>query len=277
MHEGIIEINEIENRETLSDRNTSLAARFVRYPGSQQLIVWLPASGFTYSGNYLIANSKNTIDHNTVQSKLNGSTQLVFYTIEWPAGDYYLQIDIPTGGTHVMKFKKWEENELVPKDQIMEMPVAYAGQPSLIKKTLPDNDEIEIPQEDSLWKIYKDGTGKPIPNEDRMIRAMADEKMVETFRNLLITKGPSLEYEGNFRSGYVIYVDGDNRIKFYHEMGGGDCKMYVDIPTSEKWEQDTKLPLHKRREILLFVASTIQKEQANSWRFEIRDDMIYFY
>ena len=89
--------------------------------------------------------------------------------------------------------------------------------------------------------------------------------------------GRKIEYEGTFRAGTITYVEGDLRINFYHEMGGGNCMFYVDIPTEEKWEVQTRTPLSRRQEILEFVAETVRREQASSTRYEIQDSAIVYY
>lgn len=86
-----------------------------------------------------------------------------------------------------------------------------------------------------------------------------------------------IEYEGNFRSGYIIYSDTDHVIKFYHEMGGGNCMFYIDIPTINTWERETKMPLYKRDEILEFVANTVQKQQASNCTYVMQESSIIFY
>jgi hypothetical protein len=118
--------------------------------------------------------------------------------------------------------------------------------------------------------IYRDGAGNILPNEEQLLREKAAKDLAARFSR-------RLEYEGNFRAGTIIYVEGELRIRFYHEMGGGECKFYIDIPTAEKWEAQTGAPLSRREEILTFVAQTVQREQASSWRYEIGEREIGFY
>ena len=86
-----------------------------------------------------------------------------------------------------------------------------------------------------------------------------------------------ISYVGSFRSGYVIYNENDLKLKFYHEMGGGECKFYIDIPTEAAWEKATSTPLSRRSDIVDFIAHNVQSEQASSWQFEIRENCIYYY
>ena len=79
------------------------------------------------------------------------------------------------------------------------------------------------------------------------------------------------------RGGYVTYVEGDLRIRLWHEIGGGDCKWYIDVPKEADWEKATNTPLSRRRDILLFIANGVRRDQAPSWRFEIGDAGIAYY
>ncbi|MEO5999914.1 MAG: hypothetical protein ABIN89_23965 [Chitinophagaceae bacterium] len=86
-----------------------------------------------------------------------------------------------------------------------------------------------------------------------------------------------IEYDGNLRAGTITFAEKDIRIKFSHEIGGGNCMFFVFIPTEQQWEKQTDTPLSDRNSILQFVATTLQREQASSTRFEIEDSQISFY
>ncbi len=60
-------------------------------------------------------------------------------------------------------------------------------------------------------------------------------------------------------------------------MGGGNCMVYIDIPTQLQWEAFTKTPLARRKEILEFVAATVQAQQASNCNYEIKESSIGFY
>ncbi|MDZ4794672.1 MAG: hypothetical protein SGI83_10365 [Bacteroidota bacterium] len=53
--------------------------------------------------------------------------------------------------------------------------------------------------------------------------------------------------------------------------------LYIDVPTKEQWELHTKTALSVRDEILKFVASKVQAEQAPDCRYEIKSNSIIFY
>jgi hypothetical protein len=118
--------------------------------------------------------------------------------------------------------------------------------------------------------VYRDGAGKVIPDIDLEMRGQAQRDIARMF-------GRRLEYEGNYGTGTVIFVDGDMRIRFAHEMGGGDVKFSIELPSVDHWEGFTRTPLARRDEIVAFVAERVRIEKANSWRYEIGDATIDYY
>lgn len=118
--------------------------------------------------------------------------------------------------------------------------------------------------------IYRDGFGNIIPDEDLILRKKLNEEMVRKFSR-------RVEYEGNLRSGSVIYIDKDTRIEFSNEMGGGNCLAYISIPTEKEWEAQTNTPLSRRKDILEYVAAAVQAQQASNCYFEIKENEIGFY
>ncbi|MBL7818029.1 MAG: hypothetical protein JNL70_23670 [Saprospiraceae bacterium] len=279
INEGIIEIIKIKNTGKNARQIGTLTGRFVRYPNAQQLSVWLPENGWQGYGNLRIINTKtNTIfEEQTVTNKLNGSVLMTWGTLAWLPSTYCLEIEHPKGGLHCLYFNKLEEDEVVPKDKIVEMETAYAGKPSLASSLLPKKTPKVKEGEDSMWRVYKDGFGNPIPNLDRGIRDNAMASLNEIFNTAPKNEYARLEYENMGRGGYVTYVEADIRIRLWHEIGGGDCHWYIETPKPEDWEKETKTPLSRRRDILLFIANTVRRDQGPSWRFEIRDTEIAYY
>ena len=270
-HEGIIEIISIKNTGSNASSIGTLTARFVRYPGCQQLSVWLPEYGSNGYGEYLITevNNNKILYKGNVADKISGTILMTWETISWPAGEYIIEINHPKEGSHVLHFKKLEEDAIVPKDKIVEMPVAKAKSPSLGKSLIPKKVR-KNNNNDSLWKVYTDGFGNPIPNEDRMIRDRVFEDLVTKFSR-------RIEFEGSYRSGYVTYIEGDLRIRFLHEMYGGEFKFGIEIPEESKWEEVTKVPFARRQEIIEWLAEAVQREQASTWQYIIREkDIAYF-
>lgn len=126
---------------------------------------------------------------------------------------------------------------------------------------------------------YRDGFGNPIPNEDDIIRAKLASDIANKFGGQLSTNpaAPRVEYTGNVRAGSVIYTEGNLRLDFWHEMGGGLCQLFISIPPPDKWQERTQTPLSRRDEIIHFVAQAVQRDQAPSWRYEIGDNEIAFF
>jgi hypothetical protein len=130
-----------------------------------------------------------------------------------------------------------------------------------------------------MANLYRDGFGKPIPNEDESIRAKLIREIANKFAGQLSTNpaAPRVEYTGNVRAGSVIYTESDLRIEFWHEMGGGLCQLFISIPQPDQWEEKTQTPLSRRDEIVRFVAQAVQRDQAPSWRYEIGENEIAFF
>lgn len=272
IHEGIIEITKIINKGKNARKIGTLTARFVRYPNCQQLSVWLPENGWQGYGKLRIIDTKSNtiIEEKTVTDKINGSVLMTWETLDWQPSTYRIEVEHPQGGVHCLYFNKLEEGEVVPKDKIVEMETAYAKKPTLASSLLPKKAPKVKDGEDSLWRVYIDGFGNPIPNEDRGIRDKVFEDLTTKFSR-------RIEFEGTYRSGYVTYIEGDIRIRFLHEMYGGKYKFGIEIPSESQWEAQTNTPLSRRTEIIEFLAQAVHREQASSWQYEIRDtDIAYF-
>lgn len=259
-HYGELEILSISNTESASDTEEKLPemephhVRFVHYPDCQQLIIMLPVYGREYHTIKLVDNENGKlISERPVTDRLSGSIQLLWDTLEIAPGNYTIDISWKNGQSHMIGIQKYSEEETKERKA-----AALANQMSDV--SYPDSGPI----------IYKDGFGNILPNEDLEIREQAMQNIFRRFSK-------KLSYSGNFRDGTITYTDGEYTIDFYHEMGGGKCKMYIDIPTEEQWERRTKVPVSERKEILEFVAQRVLQDQAPSWKYEIRSDIIYFY
>lgn len=260
LHYGEIEILSTSNSTAVPDATEILPempehyVRFVHYPDCQQLIIMLPSHGRAYQTIKLLdAENNKVLDERPVTDRLNGSVQILWDTLKIHPGHFRIEIRWKNDQYHLIEFIKYTEEESKERKAI-----AQAYQVS---------DEAES---DSGPIIYRDGFGNIIPNEDLEIREKAKANMMRHFSK-------KISYSGNFRGGTITYSDGVYSIDFYHEMGGGRCKMYIEIPTEETWERRTKVPISDRNEILEFVAQTVQRDQAPSWKYEIRRDVIYFY
>lgn len=252
---GIIEIDRIENEKiSAATAEESVLAedgvRFVHYPDCQQLTIWLPYYGREY-GLMRLSNigTGKVLEERPTADRLNGSIQILWDTLEIAPGSYCLEFHCNNGWQHRIFFKKYKKG-FAPKPKAQAAPPVAA----------PSNEPI----------VYRDGTGKVLPDEDLLLRAEVMKKMADIF-------GRSLRYEGTYRAGSIFYVEAGLEIEFWHEMGGGDCMFYIDVPTTANWEARTKTPLARRDEILQFVAKTVQREQASGVPYKISEDSIIFY
>lgn len=251
-HHGQIELGVIHSPGAPAGTQP-MQARFVHYPDCQQLIVWLPDYGRAYGRLQIVERSSGNATHDgPVTDWLNGSIQLLFDTVPIAPGDYTLTVEHPNGWRHQLEFRKLAVGVALPA----------APQPE------PAPPVLDLDANQPL--VYRDGFGKVIPDEAAELRARAREQLVRVFTR-------RVEYEGNFRSGYVVYIEGETRFKLVHEMGGGGCHCYIELPTAAQWEAHTGTAAGRRDEIVAWIAERVQREQAASWRYEIRADAIVFY
>lgn len=245
-HDGLISIDEIATPDGPTEAGVP-TVHFVHYPGSQQIILWLPR-GAHEGYDYLVVKRDGVeIEHETVGRRVNGSTQILWATISWPPGVYSITIAHKDGWRHQVSLTKHAPGWKPP----------------------PPPPPVEEPRESPI--VYRDGFGKVIPDVDLQMRAEAQKTIFDRFF------GKRLEYDGNYRGGTITYVDGLRRISFWHEMAGGDLHFFIDVPTVEQWEAATKTPLAERDEILTFVAETVKAEKASSWNYRITANSIDFY
>ncbi len=224
-----------------------LKAMFVRYEGCQQLTLWLPQDGQAgYERLRIRQAGGDWIEDSELADRLNGRIQILTDTFPWPPGRYRIQITHRDGWSHELRLEKLE-----------------AG------IALPQPEPPPIPKSDGKPIVYRDGTGKIMPNLDLEMRARELARLADRF-------GRRLEFEGNFRAGTIIYIEGDVRLKFYHEMCGGGVHFSIDLPSADKWEAETGRPLADRDDIVEFVAAETQRKQARSWNYVIRADRIDF-
>ncbi len=245
-HEGQIILRATVNRAA-PEAVAPLKAKFVHYPGSQQLILWLPQDGYTGYRTFRIRGPGGTrVEEAEVTNRLNGRVQILVDTHSWSPGDYLVEITHREGWWHELGLTKLDDGIAPPAPEPPRMPKSD-GQPI----------------------IYRDGTGKVLPNHDLELRAKALDRLTARFSR-------RLEFEGNFRAGIIWYIEGDIRLKFHHEMCGGGMHFSIDVPTPEKWESETGRPLAEREEIVEFVAAETRRKQARTWNYVIRDNRIDF-
>ncbi|MEQ9505959.1 MAG: hypothetical protein RLO80_06780 [Hyphomonas sp.] len=244
--EGEIDLGEPANAGAPAKVDV-LKAKFVRYDGCQQLTLWLPQDGYAGYERLLIRKvGGDWIEDAVITDRLNGRIQILIDTFPWPPGRYRIEITHRDGWSHELRLEKLE-----------------AG------ITLPQPEPPPMPKSDGEPIVYRDGTGKVLPNYDLDLRAKELARMADRFSR-------RLEFEGNFRAGTIIYIEGDTRLRFYHEMCGGGVHFSIDIPAADRWETETGRPLAERDDTVAFVASETQRVKARSWQYEIRADRIDF-
>lgn len=254
---GVIEILKVENifsadTHDHGEENVMLMdhVRFVHYPDCQQMSLWLPE----YYREYQDAIIRNVVDDvvifdQKVEHIINGSIMILIDTLFIPPGEYEFIITKKDALVHKLYFEKYPEGEM-PK-------IAQFNVPEAINR-------------DSELIVYRDGYGNILPDEDLILRQNIIDKTIDKFTR-------RLEYVSQGRGGEVIYHEGKKSIKFYMEMGGGNCVFYLDIPSISEWEKTSSFPLSEREDIITFVAEQTQRDQALSCYFKISDTEITYF
>lgn len=223
-----------------------LHAKTAVYPGAQQVILWLPADGWSGYETLRITGPEGAlIEEGKIIARLNGRVQILVDTYPWPPGAYRVEITHTAGWAHTLTLQKLEEGVVPPPDP------APAPEPS--------RGPI----------IYRDGFGNILPDTDLDMREAALKKIAARFSR-------RLEFEGNARAGTIIYIDGDIRLRFYHEMCMRPVHFSIDVPPPDKWEAATGQPLTERDDILNFLAEETRRRLAPSLKTLIRDNRIDF-
>ena len=245
-HEGEIDLGDPVNSGAPESVGV-LTAKFVRYEGCQQLTLWLPQDGHSgYERLRIRQAGGDWIEDASITGRLNGRVQILIDTYPWPPGEYAVEITHYDGWHHELSLSKLEE---------------AATQPLPEPRAEPEASEGPI--------VYRDGTGKVIPNYDLDLRAKELGRLSDRFSRCL-------EFEGNFRAGTIVYIEGDTRLRFNHEMCGGGVHFSIDIPAPERWEAETGRPLSDRDDIVAYVAEETRRLKARSWRHVIQADRIDF-
>ena len=255
---GKIKIVNIENKPPIEGGEKELtgfspletgSVRFVHYPDCQQLIIWLPLPGKEY-GDLRLRDTQTgrIIETWPVIDKLSGSIQILWDTLFMAPGHYRIEIDHLDSGMHCIDLMKYGEEELIADDAVI-----------LVQ---PERQDGQI--------VYRAGFGNIIEDEDLRLREKVLKEIADKFSR-------HIEYESSGRSGTVIYVEGETRIPFYYEFGGGDCVAWIDLPTIDKWESETKTPVGRREDIIQFTAASVHARQAPSCRVDICDDAIKYF
>src|SRR5690242_3123613 len=98
-HEGVIAIGDVRNVDGPAGPKPP-SVKFVHYTGAQQLILWLPKPAHEGYVELSVACGAKDVERGPVSGRMNGSVQILFATLEWPAGDYRIAITHKDGWRH---------------------------------------------------------------------------------------------------------------------------------------------------------------------------------
>lgn len=88
------------------------------------------------------------------------------------------------------------------------------------------------------------------------------------------TYGPKVWFSGGGREGEMGYESKEGSFKMYWEMGGNDVLAIISVPSMERWEAATKIPVEKREAILHFIGEKAVEMQTTGGKgsFEIQEN-----
>ena len=112
-HEGQIALGTPVNRAA-PEAVAPLTVKFVHYPGSQQLILWLPQDGYAGYRAFRIRGPDGEVEDTEVSQRLNGRVQILVDTHPWPPGDYRIEITHAEGWSHELCLTKLAEGVVPP-------------------------------------------------------------------------------------------------------------------------------------------------------------------
>lgn len=105
-HEGHIELSEPENLGA-PEAVGRLRTQFVRYPGCQQLVLWLPSSGWVgYTTLRVRTDAGLVLVDRPVRDAVGGQIQILLDTYHWPPGSLVLCIEHEDGWCHRLRMDK---------------------------------------------------------------------------------------------------------------------------------------------------------------------------
>jgi hypothetical protein len=248
-HLELLNIPEADNSGFVSDTDV-IKAITVHYPDCQQIILWLP-DHYRYYNDILIKDrlKSEIIYHNKIGDIVQGSVQIIIDSVFIYPGDFEIIISSSSGKLYHLYFRKYPEG--------------------IIPESNKQSTHIDV-NTDKNPVVYRDGLGNEIPNEDLILR----ENVIASIFDKIFRR---VSYVSYGREGEVVYREGDKTIRFYMEMGGGDCVFYLNIPDETEWEATTGFPLSSRGEIIQYVAESTLKDQAPSCKYRISPTEIAYY
>lgn len=240
-----------------------LVARFVRYPGCQQLQLWLPQPDHNGARRVQVRRADGlVVDDAALHERLSGPVQLLFDTLAWPPGAYQLTVDAAPGQPAVaLALHKWAADPpAAPPPADARVDAGGRGAHAGFGGSEPA-------------PVYRDGLGRVLPDEAQRLRDTAWAQLQRRFSR-------QVRVHNQGRAGTVTYEERLpqlRRLHFAHEIAGGPWHWAVTVPTPARWQAETGLPLAERDELLRFVAESLQRSQGPHWAWTLTDDTIAFH
>lgn len=87
--------------------------------------------------------------------------------------------------------------------------------------------------------------------------------------------GRKIFFSGNLRSGKVEYKSKAGSFEMDSEMGAADVLAIITVPSEDRWESETGIPLTERESVLHFIGTkTVEKQTRGSGSYEIKRNFI---
>jgi hypothetical protein len=264
--------------------------RIIHYADCQQLVFHMPQYAYD-AGTFRLTNtcSDEIIEEKPVRDRLNGGTMILVDTLPYPPGFYTIDADWPNGWTHRIRFIKFSEG----------FPQApYENAPANIFRAIR-NEEVHLlppPEPEAIPRPTVASIKKPKPYPGyasppcslHMVQSSDEYRLFDSngveldsgvdldkFKNDLASRFfPVLEYTQDGRGGSIYYKEGDVKIEFGWEFGGGNAVVILFIPETKYWEAQTATPLSRRDEILRFLSEQVIRDQAQGCTYKIYGNSI---
>jgi hypothetical protein len=97
----------------------------------------------------------------------------------------------------------------------------------------------------------------------RQIMKRVDEFHPDKPKRTHIEGNPKIRVTDSGRSGAVHFDSRETSFELWWEMGFGKALFVVDVPTVEKWEKVTQLPLEKRIPVLHFIGEQLVLQETH--------------
>jgi hypothetical protein len=112
----------------------------------------------------------------------------------------------------------------------------------------------------------------------RQVMKRVDELHPDKPKRIHIEGNPKIRVTDCGRSGTVHFESDETRFELWWEFGFGNALIVVDVPSAEKWEKITQLPLERRMSVLNFIGEhLVFQETYGKGSFLIMDNALTIY